>query len=67
MMVNGKNLNLRQYMELENKVNKNNDSYNETFCNIVFDYLGCMGEFSKDDEKFLNDNDYVIEDFIYSE
>lgn len=64
MMVNGENLNLKQYMEVENKKSVDDDFYNETFANVVYDYLGSMGEFSENDIKFLNDNDYDTEDFI---
>lgn len=64
MIVNGKDLNLKEYMELENKEDKRSPLYNETFYNIVLNYLGCMGEFLEEDIKFINDNDYTIEDFI---
>lgn len=63
MMINGKNLNLKQYMELENKVDKNSDYYNETFCNIVYDYMSHC-DLLEDDIKFLGDNDYTIDDFM---
>ena len=64
MIVNGKELNLKQYMKLENKRDVNDDFYSESFANIVYDYLGSMGEFSEDDVKFLNDSGYDAEDFM---
>lgn len=67
MMVNGKNLNLKQYMELENKIDVNDDFYSESFAHVVQDYYSSMGEFSDDDIKFLDDNGYDVDDFIDEE
>ena len=59
----GKDMNLRVYMQYNNKLDKDNIYYNETFCNVVLDYLGSC-EPTKEDCMFLNENDYSIEDFL---
>ncbi len=67
MFVNGENLNLKQYMMLNNKIDKEDTFYSETFAHIVLDYIGSTGEFLEDDIKFLEDNGYNVHDFLDEE
>lgn len=57
-------INLRDYLTKNIDRYKNDAFYNESFCHIIDDYLGMMGEFSDDDISFLKENDYLPEDFI---
>lgn len=52
-----------EYINNNINMGKDDDFYNESFCNLVLDYLGSKGEFSKEDEIFLNENGYDVEDF----
>ena len=55
---------LKDYIESNISVEKSSDYYNESFCNLVFDYIGSMGELTKEDIKYLNKNEYDVSDFI---
>lgn len=56
-------MSLKRYMK-ENMIFKSeHDYYNESFCNIVLDYISCY-ELTLNDIKFLNLNKYSMYDFI---
>lgn len=56
--------NLKSFVEGNINYEKDHMFYNESFCNLVFDYLGSMGcEITKQDEEYLKVNGYSIEDF----
>ena len=48
------------------EINKDNVYYNESFCHVVYDYLGSKGieNLTEDDLLVLKENDYDIGDFI---
>lgn len=60
-------------MTLEKYINKNIEEdessiyYNESFCNLVLEYLGSYEIFSKEDEIYLNNKGYSKDDFIEDE
>lgn len=56
--------NLKSFMERNNDTNKSSEYYGESFCNIVFDYLGSYGGFSKEDLFFLRENGYSEGEFL---
>ena len=47
-------------------VDKNSPYYNESLCNVIFDYMGSVHyeDFTKDDLKILEENGYELSDFI---
>lgn len=57
--------------DLESYVNENIDKdeddkfYNESFCNIVFDYVSMMGEFNHNDKVYLESKGYDYTDFYH--
>lgn len=56
--------NLKSFIEENIDYEKDHMFYNESFCNLVFDYLGSMGyEITKQDEEYLRANGYSVEDF----
>lgn len=56
---------LETYIRKNINMKKSNIYYNETFCNLVFDYLGSKGDFTQKDIDFLISNGYSETDFIY--
>lgn len=56
-------MNLRNYMRENNTTSKDNIFYNETFCNIVYDYLSSC-DFTEEDREYLKENEYSEEDFL---
>lgn len=56
---------LREYIKNNIDMDESDIYYNESFCNIVFDYLGSKGEFSSEDILYLKENNYSPEDFYY--
>ncbi|MBP3928735.1 MAG: hypothetical protein J6D47_04065 [Peptostreptococcaceae bacterium] len=55
---------LETYIRKNIDMDKSNIYYNESFCNLVLDYLGSKGEFTQQDIKFLVNNGYSEADFI---
>lgn len=55
--------NLRTHVQTRIHKSKDDPYYNESFCNLVIEYLGGNGEFSEDDVAFLNENEYSVTDF----
>ena len=56
--------NLETHIGKNIDMEKSNIYYNESFCNLVLDYLGSVGEFTQQDIKFLVNNGYSETDFI---
>lgn len=56
--------NLETHIRKNIDMEKSNIYYNESFCNLVLDYLGSVGEFTQQDIKFLVNNGYSETDFI---
>lgn len=56
--------NLEAYIRKNINRKESDIYYNESFCNLVFDYLGSKGEFTDKDIKFLINNGYSEADFI---
>ena len=56
--------NLETHIRKNVDMEKSNIYYNESFCNLVLDYLGSVGEFTQQDIKFLVNNGYSETDFI---
>ena len=56
--------NLEAYIRKNIKRKESDMYYNESFCNLVLDYLGSKGEFTDKDIKFLINNGYSEADFI---
>lgn len=55
---------LRSFIEENIDYEKEHIFYNESFCNLTFDYLGSMGyEITKEDEKYLKECGYSVGDF----
>lgn len=53
---------LKKYIEENVDKNKEDKYYNESFCNLVLDYIGSF-ELTKEDVEFLKLNNYDVEDF----
>lgn len=49
---------MAEYINNNINMEKDDDFYNESFCNLVLDYLGSKGEFSKDDVEDFDNEDY---------
>ena len=56
--------NLEAYIRKNIKRKESDMYYNESFCNLVLDYLDSKGEFTDKDIKFLINNGYSEADFI---
>jgi hypothetical protein len=54
-------MNLRDYVN--SKISDSAQFYNESFCSLVFDYIGITGGLTNEDITFLKENDYTAEDF----
>lgn len=54
-------MNLRRY--INGNISDSPQFYNESFCNLVFDYIGITGGLTNEDIEFLKENDYTAEDF----
>ena len=63
MYYNGRDMDLREYMNNINDINKDSIYYNEGFYNIVLDYLSSCKPL-KQDYEFLKENGYCISDFL---
>ncbi|ENY8911933.1 TPA: hypothetical protein KRE72_002944 [Clostridioides difficile] len=61
-------ISLREYIDNEiGKMDKDDIYYNESFCNIVDDYLSSVIIIKDDDIIFLKENEYSLEDFLDEE
>lgn len=55
---------LKQYIEDNIGYDKDHQFYNESFCNLTFDYLGMTGyEITTQDKEYLEENGYTVENF----
>ena len=55
---------LEDYINNNIELKQGEKFFNESFCNLVFDYLSMKGyEITKTDKKYLEKNGYIIEDF----
>lgn len=55
---------LKGYIEKNIDKEINDIFYNESFCNLVLEYLSLVNEFSSDDVNYLTLNGYNLEEFM---
>lgn len=57
-------INLENYINDNVGMKEDDTYYNESFCNLVFEYVGMMGTFSEEDKNYLVSKGYTELDFV---